>query len=45
VIHTAETRTSREFFITAKRQLGRLGIRREDNVVVNIRETVVRTGV
>jgi hypothetical protein len=45
VIYTAEARTRRECFVTAKRQLGRLGMRREDNVVVNIRETVVRTGV
>ena len=45
VIHTAERKTRREFFVTAKRQLGRLGMRREDNVVVNIRDTVVRTGV
>jgi hypothetical protein len=45
VIHTAETRTRTECFVTAKRQLGRLRMRREDDVVVNIRETVVRTGV
>jgi hypothetical protein len=45
VIHTAETRTRREFFVTAKRQLGRLGMRRVDNVVFSIRETVVRTRV
>jgi hypothetical protein len=45
VIHTAETRTRRERSVKAKRQLGRLGMRREDNVVANNGETVVRTGV
>lgn len=45
VIHVSETRTRRECFVTAKRQLGKLGMRREDNVVVNIRETVMTTGV
>jgi len=44
--HVIHTRDKKSYWIvTAKRQLGRLGMRREDNVVVNIKETVVRTGV
>ena len=35
VIHMSETRTRRECFVAAKRQFGKLGMRQEDNVVVN----------